>query len=147
MNAAVSWLKGKKPEPRYICLPPLPINLASPQNPKALWNTQLKALLWGIKDVTWPSKFLRQVLKPWGYPDGSVVKNLPANAGDVGLSPGPGRSPWRKKWQPTPVFLPEKNPMDRGAWQATQSMGSQRVGGNGAHMHILTPWPWLLQVN
>ena len=23
-----------------------------------------------------------------------------------------------RKWQPTPVFLPE-NPMDRGAWQAT----------------------------
>ena len=21
--------------------------------------------------------------------------------------------PWRRKWQPTPVFLPEKNPMDR----------------------------------
>ena len=25
---------------------------------------------------------------------------------------------WRRKWQPTPVFLPG-NPMDRGAWQAT----------------------------
>ena len=29
-----------------------------------------------------------------------------------------GKIPWRRKWQPTPVFLP-KNPMDRGAWQAT----------------------------
>ena len=27
-----------------------------------------------------------------GFPDGAVVKNLPANAGDVGSSPGPGRS-------------------------------------------------------
>ena len=29
-------------------------------------------------------------------PGGAVVKNLPANAGDTGLSPGPGRShvPW-----------------------------------------------------
>ena len=26
------------------------------------------------------------------FPGGSVVKNLPANAGDTGLSPGPGRS-------------------------------------------------------
>ena len=27
---------------------------------------------------------------------------------------------WRRKWQPTPVFLPGKlNSMDRGAWQAT----------------------------
>ena len=37
----------------------------------------------------------------------SVVKNLPANAGDVrdtGLIPGLGR----RTWQPTPVFLPGK---------------------------------------
>ena len=37
-----------------------------------------------------------------------VVKNPPANAGDarnVGLILGLGRSPWRRKWQPTPVFL------------------------------------------
>ena len=27
-----------------------------------------------------------------GFPGGAVVKNPPANAGDTGLSPGPGRS-------------------------------------------------------
>ena len=28
--------------------------------------------------------------------------------------------PWRRKWQPTPVFLPgELSSMDRGAWWAT----------------------------
>ncbi|KAJ8787544.1 hypothetical protein J1605_022859 [Eschrichtius robustus] len=27
-----------------------------------------------------------------GFPGGAVVKNLPANAGDAGSSPGPGRS-------------------------------------------------------
>ena len=27
-----------------------------------------------------------------GFPGGTVVKNLPANAGDTGSSPGPGRS-------------------------------------------------------
>ena len=38
-----------------------------------------------------------------------VVKNLPANAGDIrdaGSIPGLGRSPGGGKWQPTPVFLP-----------------------------------------
>ena len=40
------------------------------------------------------------------FPGGSVVKNLPANAGDTGLIPGSGRFPWRRKWNPTPVFLP-----------------------------------------
>ena len=40
---------------------------------------------------------------------GSVVKNPPASAGDAGDSgsiPGSRRFPWRKKQQPTPVFLP-----------------------------------------
>ena len=30
--------------------------------------------------------------KCWGFPGGAVVENLPANAGDTGLSPGLGRS-------------------------------------------------------
>ena len=29
---------------------------------------------------------------PGGFPGGTVVKNPPANAGDMGSSPGPGRS-------------------------------------------------------
>ena len=40
-----------------------------------------------------------------------VVKKLPANAGDIrdtGSIRGPGRSPRKSKWQPTPVFLPEE---------------------------------------
>ena len=28
----------------------------------------------------------------WGFPGGAVFENLPANAGDTGLSPGLGRS-------------------------------------------------------
>ena len=28
----------------------------------------------------------------WGFPSGAVVNNPPANAGDMGSSPGPGRS-------------------------------------------------------
>ena len=45
-----------------------------------------------------------------GFPGGSVVKNPPINerdAGDVSSVSGLGR-PWRKEWQPTPVFLPGK---------------------------------------
>ena len=35
------------------------------------------------------------------------VKNPPANAGDVkDAGSVPGKIPWRRKWQPTPVFLP-----------------------------------------
>ena len=56
-----------------------------------------------------------------GFPDGSVVKNLPANAGDAGdasLIPGSGRSPGEENGNPLQYpFL--ENPMDRGAWWAT----------------------------
>ena len=68
-----------------------------------------------------------------GFPGGSEVKNLPANAGDMGSIPGSGRSPgvgngnsWSRKWQPTPEFLPrESHGQEPGG---LQSMGSQRVG-------------------
>ena len=42
-------------------------------------------------------------------PDCSVVKNLPANAGDAGAAvfiPGSGRAPGVGNGKPTPVFLP-----------------------------------------
>ena len=47
-----------------------------------------------------------------GLPGGSVVKNPPANARDTGdniFNPWVGKMPWRRKWQPTTVFLPGKS--------------------------------------
>ena len=49
---------------------------------------------------------------PWVFPDGSVGKELSCNVrdtGDAGSTHGLGIPPWRRKWQPTPVFLPEKS--------------------------------------
>ena len=40
---------------------------------------------------------------------GSVGKAFACNAGDLGLIPGSGRSPWRRKWQSTPALLPGKS--------------------------------------
>ena len=48
-----------------------------------------------------------------GFPGSSVVKNLSVNAGDADSIPGSGRFPWRRKWQPTPVFLPGKSHRQR----------------------------------
>ena len=46
-----------------------------------------------------------------------MVKNPTANARDVGLIPGSGRSP--KVGNGNPLQYPcLENPMDRGAWQA-----------------------------
>ena len=41
-----------------------------------------------------------------GFPDGTVVENLPANAGDMGSSPGLGRSHKpRSNWAREPQLL------------------------------------------
>ena len=53
-----------------------------------------------------------------GFLGGSVVKNPPANAGDVGLIPGLGRSLGKGNGNP-PQYSCLGNPMDRGAWWAT----------------------------
>ena len=56
-----------------------------------------------------------------GFPGGSVVKNLPANAGEVrdwNLIPGSGISPGKGNGNPHHHSC-LGNPMDRGAWQAT----------------------------
>ena len=67
----------------------------------------------------------------WASQVALVVKNLPANAGDIGdtdLTPV-GKIPWRRAWQPTPVFLPGESPLTEEPG-GLQSLGSQRVGHN-----------------
>ena len=49
-----------------------------------------------------------------GFPSGSVIKNLPASAGDI---PGSGRSPGGGSGNPL-QYSCLGNPMDRGAWWA-----------------------------
>ena len=69
-------------------------------------------------------------------PRWSVVKNPPARAGDVGLTPGLGRPPG----EGNDNLLQQsclKNPMDRGAWWATVHgvSKSQTLLGNWAFTH------------
>ena len=52
-----------------------------------------------------------------GFPGGSVVKNLPANAGDAGSIPELGRFPGEGNGDQLQYSCLE-NPMDRGAWRA-----------------------------
>ena len=56
-----------------------------------------------------------------------MVKNPPANAGDVGLVPGLERSPVVETGNP-PQYSCLENPMDRGAWWATLRGGCRRAG-------------------
>ena len=68
-----------------------------------------------------------------------VVKNPPANAGDatdLDSIPGPGQLPWRKKWQPTPVFLPGKPYGQRNL--TGYSPWGPRVGHDWEHRTCIT---------
>ena len=54
-------------------------------------ETTEKAVTWCKSEIEPKNKYLLKD-KFWDFSSGAVVKNLPANAGDTGSSPGPGRS-------------------------------------------------------
>ena len=60
----------------------------------------------------WQLAAILAVYSREGFPGGSVVKNLPDNAGDVDSIPGWGRASG-KDMQLTPVFLPGKSRRQR----------------------------------
>ena len=84
-------------------------------------------------DQTWVSCFagwfftfkllVLQVSNP-GFLGDSVVKNLPANAGDMGLIPGSGRFLGEGNGNPH-QYSCLGNPMDRGAWKASELTKNQ----------------------
>ena len=56
---------------------------------------------------------------------GQIAKNLPAMQ-ETQFDPWVGKIPWRRAWQPTPVFLPGELPWIEKPGRL-QSMGLQRV--------------------
>ena len=62
--------------------------------------------------------YKNQVVNILGLPLWLSRKNPPGNAGDIGLIPGPGRSPGEENGNPLQYFCLE-NLIDRGAWRVT----------------------------
>ena len=90
--------------------------LENPLDRGAWWATVHRL----TKSWTWLSDWAQHRFYNLALPLASQVKNLPANAGDVGdtgLIPGLGRSSGGGLNNPLQYFFLE-NPMDRGAWQA-----------------------------
>ena len=72
-----------------------------------------------MKNVEVHMSFIRGISEFIGHSQvASVVKNLPANAGDAGLIPGSERCPGEGNDNPL-QYSCLGNPMDRGAWWAT----------------------------
>ena len=53
-----------------------------------------------------------------GFPGGSMIRNPPADAEDMGLIPGSERFPEKGNGNPL-QYSCLGNPIDRGVWQAT----------------------------
>ena len=73
--------------------------ISSVQSEAYLVTCRLRRKCWLL------SSYLQELLVAMGKVGGSVLKNLPANAGDSNSNLGQ-EDPWRRKWQLTPVFLP-----------------------------------------
>ena len=68
---------------------------------------------------------------------GTVRKNLPANAREVGSIPGTGRSPGEGNGNSLQYYCLEK-PMARGEWQATVYEVTKSGTRLSTHAHLLS---------
>ena len=92
----------------------------------------------------------------WGFPGSSAEKNLSAMQ-ETRLDPWVGKIPWRRKWQPTPLFLPGKSHGQR-SLEGYSPWGRKRVRDDLAtkqqprlfwcHMEVATEtvWPTELKI-
>ena len=75
-----------------------------------------------------------------GFPGGSDGKESACKARDLSSIPGLGRFPWRRSWQPTPVFLPgdshgQKSLVSYSPWGHRESHMTEHLS---AHTHTHT---------
>ena len=85
-------------------------------------QAQPKLTLPPVSDQVWP---------PEGFPGGSDSKESACSVGDPGSVSGLGRFPWRREWQPTPVFLPG------------ESRGQRSLAGYSPWGHKESDTEWL----
>ena len=73
-----------------------------------------------------------------GFPGGSDSKEL-ARQWRPGFDPWVGKIPWRRKWQPVPVFLP-------GEFQGQRSLPGSHPWDHKSWTHLATKPPKLEEV-
>ena len=69
----------------------------------------------------------KELVSNLGFPGGSLAKNSPVSAGDMGSVPESGRFPGEGNGSPL-QYSCLGNPMGREAWQAYSPGGVTRVG-------------------
>ena len=72
-----------------------------------------------------------------GFPGGTNGKEPACRCRRPRFGPWVGKVPWRREWQPTPVFLPGESPWTEEP-SGLRSMGLERIGHDWAHTHTHT---------
>jgi len=102
---------------------------------------------WGLKESDMTERLIWTGLNilNMGFPVGSVIKNLPLSVCQCrrcGFDPWFNKIPWRRKWQPTSVFLPGKfhgwrSLVSYSPWGQRELDITERLSNN-----ILNPFPF-----
>ena len=100
----------------------LPLTITFNYPHKQFSTTSLYFIIFRIYNNIWNSYKFNGMFIILSFPAGSVVKNLPANAGDMGMILGSGKCPGGGNGNP-PQYSCLENPIDRGVWWV-QSMRS-----------------------
>ena len=112
------------PPPSWACLPPYPVHPSRPSQSslcytaRSHWLCVLHLLVYMSGKAMAPHSSTLAWSIPWTEEPGGL-----RSMGSLGVRHDWATSlftfmHWRRKWQPTPVFLPE-NPRDGGVWWAS----------------------------
>ena len=88
----------------------------------------------GMQNISFQK--IHQLVKKKGFTDSSGGKESACQCRKhkrYGFHHWVGKIPWRREWQPTPVFLPRESPWTKESGRL-QFVGSQRVGHNWSNL-------------
>ena len=80
---------------------------------------------------------INSIIQSWGLPRWLRSKEPACQSRRCGFNPWVGKIPWRRAWQPTPVFLPAESPWTEKPG-GLQPMGFQSVKHNWVFTHTHT---------
>ena len=107
----------------WLCLDFFPL-IATPQTcntiteDSCIHQAQRRKMIFGLERTSY---LISPLFYYSGFPSGTVVKSACQcrRHRRLQFDPWVRKSPWMRKWQPTPAFWPGKSHEQRGAWRAT----------------------------
>ena len=100
-----------------------------------LWGSGIHfSFPWEWQTQAFCSSILDLLMTTFVFPGGSMVMNPPAKQ-EMRVQSLGGEKPWRRKWQPTPIFLPGKSHAQRslvgyGPWGCKEFYTTEQRNNN-----------------